>query len=268
MEDIIITLIWTALEKAIEGAAEYAIKYIIRKVIDETGRAVTQILYEFDSDGDGVNDSEQVIYTLDTMIPDLSAGYCLCNDGDKIGIGLPQFTLIDGLDIINYIDTSNPDFLPTITGNGDGYLVDADGDGDVDDVLIPFDFDVTGDGSNDWGWLVDDDNNGVPDASPDAPFYPVGSPEYHDIVTTVEQGRGAPSIIIMSADGTMTVYDMDGNITAENCDTAYSLWVSENGIMDKPIDYYSVTEGLLLLLLGVSVVFFIRSLFKRKDVYR
>ncbi len=89
---------------------------------------------------------------------------------------------------------------------------------------------------------------------------------YSKLVNAV--ALGAPSIIIMSADGTMTVYDMDGNITAENCDTAYSLWVSENGIMDKPIDYYSVTEGLLLLLLGVSVVFFIRSLFKRKDVYR
>lgn len=76
------------------------------------------------------------------------------------------------------------------------------------------------------------------------------------------------SIIIMSADGTMTVYDEGGNITAEDCDTAYSLWVSENGIMDKSLDNYSVTEGLLLCVLLMGAFYFIKSLFRKKDVFR
>ncbi len=65
----------------------------------------------------------------------------------------------------------------------------------------------------------------------------------------------SPSIIVVGADGSMTVYDLEGNITAEDCDTAYSLWVSENGIMGKPIAHYTVTEGILL-------IFFIVGLFK------
>lgn len=246
MEEIILTLILKALEAALAEAAEYAIKYIIRKIVDETGRVITQIVYEYDSDGDGVNDSEEILYTLDMLIPDLDNGYCLVNNGDEIGLGLPQFQLLDGFEIGDYIGTD------IITGNGDGFIADFDGDGENDDVLIPFGFDITGDGQDDWGWLIDDDDNGIPDASPEAPFYPVGSPEYHDII---EQSAGEASIIVVSGDGTLTVYDMNGNITAEDCDTAYSLWVSENGIMNKPIAHYTVTEGILL-------IFFIAGLFK------
>lgn len=246
MEEIILTLILQALEAALAEAAEKAIEYIIRKIIDETGRAVTQIIYEFDSDGDGVNDSEEILYTLDMIIPDLESGYCLVNNGDEIGLGFPQYKLLDGFEIVDYIDTD------IITGNDDGFIIDFDGDGDIDDIIIPFGFDITADGQNDWGLIIDDDDNGIPDASPDAPFYPVGSPEYHDII---EKSEVQSSIIIVSPDGTLTVYDMNGNITAEDCDTAYSLWVSENGIMNKPISWYSVTEGILL-------IFFIVGLFK------
>lgn len=257
MEEIIITLILQAIEAALAEAAEYAIKYIIKKVVDETGRVITQIIYEYDSDGDGINDSEEILYTLNMIIPDLDSGYCLCNNGDELGLGFPQYKLLDGFEIGEYLTTD------IITGNDDGFIVDLDNDGDIDDILVPFGFDVTGDGQNDWGWIIDDDDNGFPDASPDAPFYPVGSPEYHSIT---EGSEGRSSIIVVSGDGTLTVYDMDGTITAEDCDTAYSLWVSENGIMDKQMDNYSVTEGLLFLLVLISVGYFIRGLFKRSVV--
>lgn len=246
MEEIILTLILQALEAALSEAIEQTIKYIIRKVVDETGRAVTQIVYSFDSDGDGIDDSEEILYTLDMIIPDLDSGYCLVNNGDEIGLGFPQYKLLDGFEIGDYIGTD------IITGNDDGFIIDFDGDGDIDDIIVPFGFDVTGDDQDDWGLIVDDDDNGIPDASPDAPFYPVGSPEYHDII---EKSEGQSSIIVVSGDGTLTVYDMNGNITAEDCDTAYSLWVAENGIMGKPIAHYTVTEGILL-------IFFIVGLFK------
>ena len=66
----------------------------------------------------------------------------------------------------------------------------------------------------------------------------------------------------------MTVYDESGEIKPEDCDNAYSLWVSENGIMEKKLDNYSVTEGLLALVLLFTVINFVRGLFRRKDIYR
>lgn len=103
-------------------------------------------------------------------------------------------------------------------------------------------------------WGTDEDGDGEWD-EPFEIFVP------DEAETVVEK-----SIIIMSQDGTMTVYDENGNITAEDCDTAYSLWVSENGIMNKPLDNYTVTEGLLLIA-GVVLAFgFIAKLFRRRKV--
>ena len=70
----------------------------------------------------------------------------------------------------------------------------------------------------------------------------------------------------MAQDGTMTVYDENGHITAEDCDTAYSLWVSENGIMNKPIANYTVTEGILLIGFIVGGFALLRKIFRRKKV--
>ena len=67
MEDIIVALVLQALEAALTKAIETGITYIIKKTIDAAGNMITEIVYEFDSDGDGKNDSEQVIYTL--LIP-------------------------------------------------------------------------------------------------------------------------------------------------------------------------------------------------------
>lgn len=76
----------------------------------------------------------------------------------------------------------------------------------------------------------------------------------------------APSIIVVGSDGGMTIYDLEGNITAEDCDTAYSLWVSENGIMNKPIANYTVTEGILLIAFIVGLFKVAAKIFRRRRV--
>lgn len=256
MEQVIIQIILVALEQALASAVEGAINYIIRKVVDEAGRCVTEIVYQIDSDGDGTSDTEQVVYTLDTLIPSFSDGYCLCNDGDDIGVGLPQFDIIDGTTIADIISD-----VPTITGNSDGYLIDYDHDGEFDDVIIPLP-DFTGDGLGDWGLIIDDDDNGVPDASPDAPFYPVGSDGYDQIAN----GADGVDIVLVSSDGEIAVYDRNGNIKADDVDNAYALWVSENGIMNKPIKNYTVTEGLLFLSFVVGAFAFVAKAFRKRRV--
>lgn len=260
MEEVILTLILSALEAALKEAIEGAIKYVIKKVVDSTGRVITKIVYYTDSDGDGVDDLEHDLFSFDLMIPDLSDGYCIVNDGDEIGVGLPQLRLIDGTEIVDYLP-ENVLLDNVITGNDNGYILDIDGDGDCDDVLVPLP-DFTGDGNDDWGWLVDQDDNGLPDASPAAPFYPVGSPEFTYIVEQQQQISGG--IIIMSADGTMSVYDPSGQLTEEQYSEAYQLWCKDNGAMVKPFDYYTVSEALLLVIAGFAAVSLIVRLFKRR----
>lgn len=223
MGEILVPLFLYALERAVEHAIENGLTYIIRKVVDSAGNVVTQIVHQFDSDGDGENDSEEIIYTLDTLIPDLDDGYCLCNKGNDIGLGFPQFEIISGMDIAEYIDTD------IITGNDDGFIIDLDNDGANDDVLIPLP-DFTGDGCSDWGWLVDDDDNGLPDVSPYSPFYPVGSEEY----TYILEQSG----------------------------------ITDDGIMSKKVNSYTVTEALLALILLFTVINFVRGLFRRGDFFK
>lgn len=76
--------------------------------------------------------------------------------------------------------------------------------------------------------------------------------------------RGELQIIIVSPDGSMTIYDEGGNITAEVADTAYSLWLSENAALDKKFDNYSVSEALLLFIALGSLVGLISKVFKRR----
>lgn len=219
MEDIIIALVLQALEAALTKAIETGINYIIKKTVDAAGNIITEIVYEYDSDGDGANDSEQVIYTLDTLIPSLDDGYCLCNKSDEIGLGIPLYKVLDGFEISEYVDTD------IVTGNDNGFIVDFDGDGENDDVLVPLP-DFTGDGQSDWGWLVDDDDNGLPDVSPFSPFYPVGSEGYHEIVERVSD--------------------------------------SDLPFMDKPLEDFTVSEGLLFLIFICVVGSFLGQLFKRR----
>lgn len=122
--------------------------------------------------------------------------------------------------------------------------------------LIEFGWDVitnSGDDGTTVMWGTDTDGDGTPDTAVTEWLLTNN--------TTVEK-----SFIIMSADGTMTVYDPSGQITAEDCDTAYSLWVSENGIMSKPLNNYTVTEGLLLIA-GIAACFgMVFKFFRRRKV--
>lgn len=76
--------------------------------------------------------------------------------------------------------------------------------------------------------------------------------------------RGELQIIIISPDGSMTIYDEGGNITAEVADTAYSLWLSENAALDKKFENYSVSEALLFFIALGSLVGLISKVFKRR----
>ena len=261
MEQVVIQFILVTLQNALEKAIEDGIKYIIRKVVDETGKCITQIVYQYDSDGDGQNDAEEVLYSLDTMIPDLSDGYCLCNKEDEIGVGYPSIQLVPADEFENwYLEQPQHESL-LVTGNDDGYLIDYDGDGERDDVLVPLPFDYDGDGRNDWGWLLDKDNDNLPDVSPDSPFYPIGSPEYEQITKSA-----VTDIYVMTSDGCLTAYTESGQLKTDVMDTAYQIWVSEHGIMNKPLDMYTVTEGLLLIGGVVCAIGFVFKCFKRRKV--
>ena len=248
--EVIASLLSQLLEKLI---VEYA-KYYIRKQIDSIGNSFTQIVQYFDDDGDGETDREVVLAQFDVSVPDLSDDYCIVNKGDEIGLGLPKLEPFTADDIGSMVDDE------VFTGNSKGVYIG-------DDVYVPIPVDFDNDGSTDWGRVVDSDDNGVPDASPDAPFFPVGSDGYNQILSEMGNGDGV-DIVLVSPEGEIAVYDRNGNIKEEDVDTAYATWVSQNGIMDKKLDNYSVTEGLLLCVLLISVAFFIRSLFKRKDVFR
>lgn len=106
----------------------------------------------------------------------------------------------------------------------------------------------------------------MPD-NPNEPFLPWDPTE---LLPDIEKPAAEREItfIVVAPDGTMTIYDESGELKPEDCDKAYSLWVSENGIMDKKLDNYSVTEGLLALVLLFTAVNFVRGLFRRKDIYR
>lgn len=245
--ETIAALLYELLGKLIVQYAEYE----IRRKFDAAGNAISEIVGLFDDDGDGVTDREEVICQFDVSIPDLSDDYCIVNKGDEIGLGLPLLEPVTSVDIADMLDGDL-----SVTGNNSGFYID-------DEIYVPVPIDFDGDGSTDWGRVVDADHNGVPDASDDAPFYPVGSDGYNQIIS---DNSGGKSIIIVSPDGTTCVYDENGNVTAEDCDTAYKIWVSDNNIMSKPFDHYTVTEGLLFLTFIVSMFNFFGNIFRRRRV--
>lgn len=229
ISEVLIPLVVYAVQEGIARAVEDGIKYVFRKVVDSFGRTTTQLVYLYDDDEDGETDREEVILTLDTTIPDLDNGYCLCNKGDELGLGYPAYSVIDGGELSSRLGDVEllGDDVPAVFGDGGSFLVDFDGDGELDDVLVPW-IDVTGDNLPEFRWILDDDNNGIPDISPYSPFYPVGSEEYDTIIERE----------------------------------------TESGIMDKRIDHYTVTEGLLLLSLLISAFSLVRGFFRRSDYLR
>ncbi len=128
-------------------------------------------------------------------------------------------------------------------------FTDEDGDLLPDDPYNPF---------REW----DEDPGGWDpfDPIPIDPVIPV-DPKPEEPTTSTET-----QIIIVTPDGSMMIYDEAGNITAEIADTAYSLWLSDNGALDKRFDHYSVSEALLLVIALGSLVGLVSKIFKRRKL--
>lgn len=223
MEEILTTILLEALEKLLRELAEKGVDYIVRKIVDSTGKTVSQIVVMNDEDGDGEPETETVLYTLDVVLPDLESDTIICEDPDDgtIGIGRPQLLPVDGQEVLPYFEESE-----TVSGKGNAYLFDFDGDG-TKEAFYSTQFDFTGDGVNDWITLKDENYNGIPDASPDFAFYPIGSDGYNALIEK-----------------------------------------TSDEFMTKPLDDYTVTEGLLFLAVMMLGINFLRSIFVRKDVFR
>lgn len=216
-----ITAAINAIRETVDAATDLVIS--IRKFIDSFGNVTTQIIYHYDSDGDGELDSEEVIYNIESYIPDLNEPFQLVDKDGTIGLGYPMLRTVDSVDVSSaFLDS---DYHSSTAG---GYRIALEGDDVLDDVVYNLPFDYTGDGINDFEIIVDDNDNGLPDYCPTSPFYPIGSEGYNEIL--LQYGK---------ADYT---------------------------IMDKPISKYSVTEGILLLIVIVGAFKLIGKAFRRKKV--
>lgn len=246
-----------AVTKIVQSVDDLVVTF--RKTVDDFKNTVTEVVVIFDSDGDGENDSEKVVYRIYQTLPDFETGYCICIKDGEIGLGLPMFQIIDGhelpellaeapdiplsdlpvlpetsdvpelpdiSDIID-IEPSYDDF-PIVSGN-DGYrIADLHNDGS-NDIFRPAG-DYNADGINDWELVVVDDESGLPVASPNLPFFPAGCEEFEYIIEQAGQG--------------------------------------DDGIMTKKMDNYNVSEALLALILLFTFINFVRGLFRRSDYLR
>lgn len=147
-----------------------------KKVVDGAGKVVTKFVRSVDTDGDGVSDSEEEIYTLDTPMLTLDNGLSLVNKDDEIGLGYPSYRFVTASDVLPVLQET--DYIST----GENICIDLDGDGASDDLIRPVPYDGDDDGLPDFEIVVDDDDNGLPDVSPQSPFYPIGSEGYQDVI--------------------------------------------------------------------------------------
>lgn len=170
-----ITTLINAVREVVDAATGLVVS--VRKFVDSFGNVSTQIYYKYDSDGDGELDAEEVIYNIDSYIPDLNEPYQLVDKDGVIGLGYPKLQFIDSAEVSEGI--SNSDYHSFTSS---GYRLALEDDGVLDDVVYALPFDFTGDGVNDFQIIVDDNNNGLPDVCPTSPFYPIGSEGYQEIV--------------------------------------------------------------------------------------
>lgn len=250
MEGAILALLSELLTQAI---TQYA-KWEIKRKLNNAGKFVSEFYALIDNDGDGVAEHEELVFSFDASVPQSYNGYSLVNNGDEIGLGYPEYEIIDAAEFASRISNHNDG---TITATDDYYIVD-------DDVYLPIPVDYDLDGRNDWGRVLDENHDGIPDSSPSGPFYPVGSDEFNQIIETTKQQSGDKSFIIVSAEGTVSVYDPNGDLNEEDYDKAYSLWLKDNAALDKPFKNYSVTEALLLIVAIFAGVSLFGKLFKRR----
>ena len=170
-----ITAAINAVRETVDAATDLVIS--VRKFIDSFGNVSTQIVYQYDSDGDGELDSERVIYNIDSYIPDLNEPYQLVDKNGTIGLGFPKLRTVDSVDVSSAF--SDSEYHSSTSG---GYRIALEGDDVLDDVVYSLPFDYTGDGLPDFEIIVDDNNNGLPDYCPSSPFYPIGSEGYQEII--------------------------------------------------------------------------------------
>lgn len=158
-------------------------------------------------------------------IPSIYDEYNICENLEgKIGLGKVQYWGLDSFEVSDMLGG-----MFGFSGSKDCFLCDIDADG-INDILTPLGFDFTGDGINDYAVVIDLNGNGIPDASPDSPFYPSDSPEYTRYLRS----------------------------QAKTSDT----------IVTKPINDYTVTEGILLIFLIVGAFKLIGKVFRRKRVVK
>lgn len=170
-----ITAAINAIRETVDAATDLVIS--IRKFIDSFGNVSTQIVYQYDSDGDGELDSEDIIYVIDSYIPDLNEPFQLVDKDGTIGLGYPMLKTVDSIDVSAAF--SDIEYHSSTAG---GYRIALEGDDVLDDVVYNLPFDYTGDGINDFEIIVDDNDNGLPDYCPTSPFYPIGSEGYNEIL--------------------------------------------------------------------------------------
>lgn len=170
-----ITAAINAIRETVDAATDLVIS--IRKFIDSFGNVSTQIVYQYDSDGDGELDSEDIIYVIDSYIPDLNEPFQLVDKDGTIGLGYPMLKTVDSIDVSSAF--SDSEYHSSTAG---GYRIALEGDDVLDDVVYYLPFDYTGDGINDFEIIVDDNDNGLPDYCPTSPFYPIGSEGYNEIL--------------------------------------------------------------------------------------
>lgn len=102
----------------------------------------------------------------------------VCEDyKGNLGLGCPCYFVIDGLETVEMLHG-----LFAFSGSPNSLYADFNGDG-VFEMVVPLNFDVNADGINDFAWIVDMNNNGIPDASPYLPFYAEDTPEYKVLVS-------------------------------------------------------------------------------------
>lgn len=246
----------TAATELVQSVDDFVVTF--RKTVDDCKNTITEVVVIFDSDGDGENDREEVVYRIYQTLPDYETGYCICIKDGEIGLGLPMFEIIDGRELPELLSNApsvllvelpevsepselpeipgiseiidiepSPDYIeyPIISGNDRYYLADLHNDGS-NDIFCPAG-DITGDGINDWKSIVVDDESGLPLASPNQSFFPVGSEAFEYLIESTGQ--------------------------------------ADDGIMTKEIDKYNVSEALLALILLFTFISFVRGLFRRSD---
>ena len=150
-----ITAAINAVRETVDAATDLVIS--IRKFIDSFGNVSTEIVYKYDSDGDGELDAERVIYNIESYIPDLNEPYQLVDNNGTIGLGFPMLRTVDSVDVSAAFTDS--EYHSSTSG---GYRIALEGDDVLDDVVYDLPFDYTGDGINDFQIIVDDNNNGLP----------------------------------------------------------------------------------------------------------